>query len=388
MLSASKFNYFNRPGNRKHMQTFFQGLKVVELASVLAGPAVGMFFAELGAEVVKIENARTGGDVTRQWKLPSEDRSAPDSAYYQCVNWGKKIRLLDLQEEEARREVHALISQADIVISNFRPESARRLQMDEATLRELNPRLIFAQLTGFGPHEADRPAFDVILQAESGFLYMTGEPGRPPVKMPVALIDLLAAHQLKEAILIALLRRYQTGEGSSVTTSLFESAVASLANQATNWLMAGHIPGPMGSRHPNIAPYGDIFYTRDNKPVVIGTGTERQFRCLCECLDLPQLPDEERFSGNRTRLQHREALCEALAPAFRKWDRDQLLVRLHQFGVPAGAVRTMPEVFELPDAQAMILEDVAAGRIGRRVKSIAFREILKKGGRKIQDATK
>jgi len=351
----------------------FKDLKVVELASVLAGPAVGMFFAELGAEVLKIENKRTDGDVTRRWKLPAEDAELPDSAYYHSINWGKRVLLLDLREEADREEAYRHISEADVVISNFRPAAARRLGMDAGTLRGRYPALIHAQLTAFDEEQAERPAFDVVLQAESGFLYMSGEPGRDPVKMPVALIDLLAAHQLKEGILLALLKRERTGRGSYVRTSLLEAALVSLANQATNWLMGGVVPQRTGCRHPNIAPYGDIFTTSDEKQVVIAVGTEAQFQSLCSCLELEHLSDDERFATNAARVRHREALLAALAPAFQQYDRAALMARLLAEQVPVGSIRDLSEVFALPTAQRMILEGpVANGRLTRRVRTVAF----------------
>ena len=268
----------------------FKNLKVVELASVLAGPAVGMFFAELGAEVIKIENATTGGDVTRKWKLPTESPNASQSAYYSSVNWNKQTIFADLTTETDQTKIHDLIKTADIIISNFNHQSAQKLKMDYDTLQKINPKLIFAQLTAYGEND-DTPAFDVVLQAEAGFMYMNGEAEREAVKMPVALIDLLAAHQLKEGILVALLQRQQTGKGSFVTASLVESAISSLANQATNWLMGNHIPQRMGTMHPNIAPYGDVFYTADDKPIVLAVGTERQFENLCAVLNISEIPN-------------------------------------------------------------------------------------------------
>jgi crotonobetainyl-CoA:carnitine CoA-transferase CaiB-like acyl-CoA transferase len=350
--------------------SFFKGLKVVELASVLAGPAVGMFFAELGAEVIKIENARAGGDVTRSWKLPSETPGQL-SAYYCSVNYHKDVRLLDLQSPAAREEVYALLAQADVVLSNFKPSSARKLGMDYATLSRLNPRLIYGQITAFGEGE-DLPAFDIVLQAEAGFLYMTGEPGGKPVRMPVALIDLLAAHQLKEGILLALLQRERTGQGALVSASLLESAIASLANQASNWLMAGHLPERMGCMHPNIAPYGDIFYAQDGKPLVLAIGNDQQFLRLCACLGLDGLPQDERFASNPARVRHREALRQALAPPFQNHPRAEWMRRFAQHGVPAGSIRDMAEVFERPAARAMVLEEWIDGQLTKRVKTVAF----------------
>lgn len=353
-------------------KNFFKDLKVIELASVLAGPAVGMFFAELGAQVIKIENKPTGGDVTRRWKLPQEDSTAPTSAYYCSVNWHKEVHLLDLTQVEDQQRVQDWLRDADVVISNFKTSSAQKLGMDYETVKKLNPKIIYAQLTAFGEEE-ERPAFDVVLQAEAGFLYMTGEPEGNPVKMPIALIDLLAAHQLKEGILVALLHRERSGEGSFVTTSLLESAISSLANQATNWLMVGHIPQRMGTQHPNIAPYGDIFYTQDEKLIVLAVGTERQFQQLCHVLQVQNLATDSRFATNAERVRHRVALRDVLTPVIQQFNRTELLEQLNQYGVPAASIRTLPEVFELPQAQQMILEEqLPDGFLSKRVQTVAF----------------
>ncbi|GJM31343.1 MAG: CoA transferase [Saprospiraceae bacterium] len=354
------------------MNSFFSDLKVMELASVLAGPAVGQFFAELGAEVIKVENKTTNGDITRRWKLPGEPPKATESAYYCSVNWGKKVHLLDLSQESDREQVYKWIRETDIVISNFKLSSAQRMGLDYESLYTKNPRLIYAQLTAFGETES-RTAFDVVLQAEAGFLYMSGEAGRPPVKMPVALIDLLAAHQLKEGILLALMQRMKTGKGSYVSTSLLASALSSLANQATNWLMGAHIPQPMGSQHPNIAPYGDIFYTLDQKPIVLAAGTEKQFVELCKCLKINNLIDDARFKRNVDRVKNRQALIDLLSQAIQQETRDELMEKLHQNSVPAGSIRNMQEVFEMPMAKSMILrEQLDDGRTSQCVKTVAF----------------
>ncbi|MFT6148183.1 MAG: crotonobetainyl-CoA:carnitine CoA-transferase CaiB-like acyl-CoA transferase [Saprospiraceae bacterium] len=350
----------------------FKNLKVIELASVLAGPAVGMFFVELGAEVIKIENATTNGDVTRKWKLPTENPNASQSAYYSAVNWQKEVIFADLTTETDQNRIHNLIKTADIVISNFNKKSAQKLRMDYETLKAINPKLIFAQLTAFGEND-DTPAFDVVLQAEAGFLYMTGEPDREPVKMPVALIDLLAAHQLKEGVLVAMLQRERTGEGSYVTVSLVDAAIASLANQATNWLMGNHIPQRMGTMHPNIAPYGDVFYTSDDKPIVLAVGTERQFRNLCSVLNLSELIKNKQFKTNMVRVQNRESLKNILAKAIKKYERTDILNLLKIKKVPVGSIRNMKEVFELEAAKRMILrETLEDGTVTERVRTVVF----------------
>lgn len=352
---------------------FFSGLKVVEFASVLAGPAVGMFFAELGAEVVKIENKTTGGDITRGWKQPSEYPDSPISAYWCSVNWGKQHIFLDLNDPADQATATQLATSADVVISNFKPSSARRMGVDADTLRSLNPRLIFAQLNSFADPEDESPAFDMVLQAEAGFLHMCGEPDRPPVRMPVAFIDTLAAHQLKEAILIALLHRERTGKGSTVSTSLMESALASLVNQASNYLMTGQVPQRMGTRHPNIAPYGDMFACADGQTLLLAVGTERQFRQLCQVLSLQHLPEHPDFQTNTSRVQHRDALNTLLASAILEKNLDHWMAACKAHGVPAARIRDMRSVFEMPEAQAMILEETTTeGLPTRRVRTVAF----------------
>jgi len=201
----------------------FKDLVVVELASVLAGPAVGMFFAELGAKVIKIENKKTNGDVTRNWKLAKEDARDEFSAYYHSINWGKEKMMLDLGSEEDYKRVIELVKTADIVISNFKADSAIKLKMDYESLKHYNPTIIYASVSAYGDHNP-APGFDAMIQAETGWVHMTGEKNGAPVKMPVALIDILAAHQLKQGVLIALLKRQKTGEGSYVSISLFDAS--------------------------------------------------------------------------------------------------------------------------------------------------------------------
>lgn len=354
---------------------FFQGTTVLELASVLAGPAVGMFFAELGARVIKVEHAGTGGDVTRSWKLPAEPADQAWSAYFCSVNWNKEHHLLDLRLESDRNKVYAWVEEADIVLSNFRADAAQRLGMSYAKLQSLRPDLIYAEIKGFGEGD-ERSAYDVVLQAEAGFLYMCGEADRPPSKMPVALIDLLAAHQLKEGILVALLHKARTGEGSYVSCSLLDAAIASLANQASNYLMCGQIAERMGTGHPNIAPYGDLFYTADAAELVLAVGSDKQFSGLCKALSRPDLATDARFDHNAARLQHRGLLQSELQASIGKLEVETCMQRFADNGVPVGRVRNMEEVFQLEQARKLILEDsLPDGSIGKRVQSVAFTHI-------------
>lgn len=350
------------------LNKIFVNLKIIELASVLAGPAVGQFFAELGATVIKIENKKTGGDVTRKWKLPQENKSDHFSAYYHSTNWGKESLMIDLSDEKENKIVQDLIATSDVVIANFKKGSAEKLNMHYDFFKKINPQLIYANLTAYGD-EVDAPGFDVLMQAETGFLYMNGEPDRPPVKMPVALIDLLAAHQIKEAILIALLKRKEINEGNYISVSLAKSAIAALANQASNWLNVGHIPQRMGTQHPNISPYGDILKTKDGKEIILAVGTEKHFFNLCEILDLNELKNNKQFNTNAARVNNRNELIKILQNAFLNFNQKYLLEQFKLKKVPAGIVRNMQQVFEMPIAQEMILENAEGGKC---VKTVAF----------------
>lgn len=341
---------------------------VLELASVLAGPSVGQFFAELGATVIKVENPRTQGDVTRRWTLPHETLRDDRSAYFCCCNYGKQSLALDLRAERGQAVLHRLAAESDIVIANYRPGQAQALGADPDTLRAQNPALVYGHITGYGP-DNPRPGYDAVVQAKSGFMAMNGYADGPPTKMPVALMDVLAAHHLKEALLIALLRRTQTGTGAYVPVSLMQAAASGLANQATNYLHTGHVPQRMGSAHPNIAPYGTAYETADT-PVVLAVGTDRQFEALCTILQCPALAHEARFATNRARVRHRTALDEALRPKLAVQPAAALLQALHEHGVPAGAVRTMPAVLSDPHVAPMTLgtreEEDEAGVPGLR----------------------
>lgn len=347
-----------------------RNLTIIELAGVLAGPSVGMFFAELGARVIKVESASTG-DVTRHWRVPGEDKEKAVSAYYASINWGKEVVFKDLREQKDLEFVQNLCKKADIVIANFNRERCERFQLGYDAIKIENPGVIYASLTGFG-NEDSRPAFDVVLQAEAGFLYMCGEPGGNPVKMPVALIDVLAAHQLKEGILLALLKKTQTGKGSQVEVSLYKAALASLVNQASNYLNAGYVPQKMGCQHPNIAPYGDFFTTADNKQLVLAVGSDAQFAKLSEILQLPE-DVKVTFATNQQRVEKREWLVQVLEKKLALMKAETIKKAFVESKIPFGMIKNMEEVFQHPVAQSMLLKETHSdGSISRRVSSIAF----------------
>jgi crotonobetainyl-CoA:carnitine CoA-transferase CaiB-like acyl-CoA transferase len=320
----------------------FKNLKIVELASVLAGPAVGMFFAELGAKVIKIENKLTNGDVTRGWKLPSENKNDNTSAYFYSVNYGKEHLFLNIKAPNDYKQLTHYIQSADIVISNFKKGDDKKLKVDYATLKKTNPKLIYANITGFGEN-SNRVAFDLVLQAESGFMSMNGTKESGPIKMPVALIDLLAAHQLKEGLLTALLIREKSGLGLKVSVSLLDSAIASLANQATNWLIGKKIPQRTGSLHPNIAPYGELFSTKDKHQITLAIGSESQFQDLSKILNLKS---NKKFGNNTLRVKNRLLLFEVMNEKIKQKKLDWLMKTFESHQIPYGQIKSMQQVFE------------------------------------------
>ncbi len=354
------------------MKEFFKDLKVIELASVLAGPSVGLFFAELGAKVLKIENPKTNGDVTRSWKLKSENQKSDTSAYFWSVNGLKQSVFLDITIQSQLLEFYKLIIDADIVITNFKHGDDKKLKVDYPTLSKLNPQLIYASINGFGGSSL-RTAYDLILQAETGFMFMNGEPKSKPTKMPVALIDLLAGHQLKAAILIALLNKYKTNKGCQLSVSLFDSAIASLANQATNWLIANHLPTAIGSLHPNIAPYGELFNTKDKHQITFAIGSNKQFKQLCELIQFPSLATDIKYATNQLRVVNRMQLYTILYNYILQFNFKDLYNLCLEREIPIGKIRNLKEVFELPEAKAHLLKFKYQSNELTTVSSIAFK---------------
>jgi len=330
----------------------FQDLKVIELASVLAGPNVGQFLAELGATVVKIE--APAGDVTRSWKGAGE-KTDDRSAYFCSVNWGKKSVVLDLTLPEGIRQLHALVAGADIVLASYKPGDAEKLKVDYQTLSAINPGIVYGMITGYGAGNP-RVGYDAIIQAEAGFMSMNGEPDGPSLKMPVALMDVLAAHHLKEGILIALLNRMRTGRGECVAVSLIEAALSSLVNQGTNWLMGGKVPAKQGSSHPNIAPYGDVFTTKDGRDLLLAVGSDRQFQDLCVLLDIAALGIDARFRTNVARVENRLELNAAMQARVGQYDSVALIEGIHHAKIPAGFIQNVQQALEMEEARGLLLE--------------------------------
>jgi crotonobetainyl-CoA:carnitine CoA-transferase CaiB-like acyl-CoA transferase len=345
-------------------------LKIIDASTVLAGPSVGMFFAELGAEVLKIENPNFP-DVTRTWKLAQEQIENPISAYFSSINFGKKYQSLNLKNQSDYSEFINLIKDSDVLITNFKKGDDLKFKITDEILKKVNPRLIHGKISGFGIDSA-KVAYDLILQAESGFMSMNGTPESGPIKMPIALIDVLAAHQLKEGILLALLKRTETNVGGTVHVSLYDAAICSLVNQASGFLMENNIPQRIGSLHPTIAPYGEIFTTADDQQITFAIGSDTHFIKLCHFLGLEKLPEEEQFSTNQNRVINRQELFEILQDQLESFQSNFVLTWMHEHFVPCGKIRNLKEVFEDERAKSFIREETI-DKIGtKRVSSIAF----------------
>jgi crotonobetainyl-CoA:carnitine CoA-transferase CaiB-like acyl-CoA transferase len=318
-----------------------RGLRVVDFSRVLAGPYCTMLLADLGADVVKIERPGTG-DETRTWGPPFV---GGESAYFLAVNRGKRSCAVDLSLDAGRTLARELCAGADVVVENFRPGGAERLGLGYAQLSAENPRLVYCSITGFGSarEPSQRAGYDFVVQAESGLMSITGEPGGEPTKAGVALVDVLAGLNATVGILAAIERRHATGTGAHVEASLLDSALSALVNQAQSALVTGQAPTRLGNAHPSVVPY-ETFHARDAM-VAVAAANDGLFRRLCEVLGSPELAGDARFATNPARVEHRALLIPLLAEQIAARDADELLDALVRAGVSSGKIRDIPEAF-------------------------------------------
>lgn len=330
------------------------GVKVLELARILAGPWAGQLLADLGAEVIKIERPGEGDD-TRHWGPPFvEDKNGENlgAAYYHSCNRGKTVIKIDFQNEKGGNRIIELARNSDILIENFKVGNLKKYGLDYETLKQINPRLVYCSITGFGqtgPYK-DRAGYDFMIQAMSGIMSVTGERDGPPLKTGVAIADLFTAHYAVAGILAALHKRHETGQGAYLDLSLLDCMVASLANQAANYLISGIAPNRMGNAHPNIVPY-EAFPVSDGY-VIIATGSDRQFMSLCEALGAEDLKHNPDYAHNSGRVEHRDELVPQLAAYTRRFTKSELLKILEEKVVPAGPINTIEEMFADPQVIA------------------------------------
>ena len=329
------------------MTTPLTGLKVVELARILAGPWAGQTLADLGADVIKVEAPR--GDDTRQWGPPFIEREDDKTAaYFHSCNRGKASVTIDFRTPEGQQELHRLLKDADILIENFKVGGLAKYGLDYESLSARYPKLIYCSITGFGqtgPY-AHRAGYDYIIQGMSGFMSITGEPDGAPQRAGVAITDLFTGIYASTAILSALHMRSSTGRGQHIDMSLLDCAVSVMANQAMNYLATGTAPERTGNYHPNLTPY-QVFDCRDGH-IIIATGNDPQYQRLCDILGLESMAQDPHFLTNADRIANREKMVSALSEQTKTMTKEQLLKACEDKGVPAGPINTMDEVFADP----------------------------------------
>jgi formyl-CoA transferase len=323
------------------------GIRVLDLSRVLAGPYCTMVLGDLGADVIKVESPE--GDETRGWGPPF---SEGESAYYLCVNRNKRSIIVDFKTEDGRRIIHELIKRSDVLVENFRPGTLARFSLDFEAASAINPNLIYCSITGFGQTGPlrDKPGYDFMIQAMGGLMSITGEPDGEPMKVGVAVTDLFAGQNAVIAILAALQARTQTGRGQHLDISLFDSQVTMLANVASNYLISGNLPKRYGNAHANIVPYQS--FQASDAWFVVAVGNDRQFAKLCEVLGKQEFANEERFSSNSERVKHRDELISLLKPVFLTKTSREWLSMLEAAGIPCGPINALDEVFAMPQVEA------------------------------------
>ena len=342
-----------------------QGIRVLDLSRVLAGPWCTQLLADLGAEVIKIERPGAGDD-TRHWGPPWFDgERGPVSAYFLSANRGKKSAAIDFAQPEGAALVRKLAEQAEVVVENFKVGGLKKFGLDAEALRELNPRLVVASITGFGqdgPY-ADRAGYDFIIQAMGGLMSITGkpdgEPGGGPLRVGVAVADLFTGMYTAVSILAALFRRERTGEGAHVDMALFDTQLAVLANQVSNALVSGEDPPRQGNTHPNIVPYQP--FDASDKPLIIAVGNDRQFAKLAELCGHPEWVSDERFANNGARVANRAEMVRLISERIATETAGHWFEKLDAAGIPAGPINSISQALEDVQAQHRQMVRTIAG---------------------------
>ncbi len=341
------------------------GVRVLELARILAGPWAGQVLADLGADVIKVESP--AGDDTRRWGPPFVDNpdGSRDAAYFHGTNRGKRSVVLDYATTAGAAEARRLAGKADVLIENFKVGGLRKFGLDYDSLAQENPGLVYCSITGFGqdgPY-AHRPGYDFIIQGMSGIMDLTGSPDGDPHKIGVAFADIFTGLYAVIAIQAALAQREVTGRGQFIDMALLDCMLGVLANQGMNYLVSGESPTRLGNRHPNIAPYEAC--PASDGWFILAVGNDRQFRRFCKVAGFPEMADDTRFASNAARVQNRDALSETIANATRKWARDEMLAALESAGVPAGPINTVGQAFLDPQVRfremQLLLERASGG---------------------------
>ena len=334
-------------------------VKVLDLSRILAAPWASQILADLGAEVIKVERPGAGDD-TRTWGPPflkdAEGKDTKEAGYYLAVNRGKRSITVNLDSAEGQEIVKALAMRADIVLENYKAGTLARYGLDEASLRRLNPRLIYCSVTGFGQTgpRRDQPAYDFLIQAMGGLMSVTGErddrPGGGPQKVGVPIVDLMTGMYTAVSVLAALARRNESGIGDAIDIAMLDVQVATLSNQAMNYLVSGRVPRRNGNAHPNIQPQ-DVYACADGDLILV-VGNDGQFARLCDVLGQPGWGSDERYATNAQRVRNIAELSALIRAAFAGWERERLIAARDAAGVPCGPINDVAEVFEEPQVKA------------------------------------
>ena len=337
------------------MSGALDGLRVLDLSRVLAGPWATQIFADMGAEVLKVERPGEGDD-TRSWGPPwlkdLDGNDTTDSAYYLCANRGKKSITLDITTPEGQHRVRELAMESDVLVENYKVGGLAKYGLDYASLSALNPRLVYCSITGFGqtgPY-AQRAGYDFLIQGMGGLMSLTGTKDGEPLKVGVALADIMTGLYATIGVQAALLERERSGLGQHVDLALLDVQVATLANQAMNYLVGGKVPGRSGNAHPNIVPY-QAFAAADGH-LILAIGNDGQFRRFCETAGVPDMGTDPRYATNAARLANREELCARIAALMAARSMDDWISALEKAGVPCGPINTLDRVFRDPHVQA------------------------------------
>lgn len=320
------------------------GIRVLDLSRVLAGPYCTMILGDLGADVIKVE-APGGSDDTRAWGPPYVKS---ESAYYLCANRNKKALTLDLKSEAGQKVLHRLIANSDVLIHNFKTGTMEKWGLDEQTLSETYPQLVYCQITGFGQTGplSHLPGYDFAIQAMSGFMSITGSESSGPMKVGVAITDIITGLYANIGIQAALLERKESGLGQSIDLSLYDSAVSALVNVGSNYLVSGKVPKPLGNYHPNIVPY-QMFKTQDGE-MVVAVGNDRQFQAFCIAIGSPGLGKDPRFITNSDRLSYRDELEVEIDKQLLTKPTDLWITILREMGIPCGPIQSIDQVLQDP----------------------------------------
>ncbi|MBD9372934.1 CoA transferase [Rhizobium sp. ARZ01] len=348
------------------------GIRVIELARVLAGPWAGQMLADLGADVIKVENP-DGGDDTRAWGPPfvtGKDGENLSAAYYHSTNRNKRSITVDFRTKEGQEIVHRLVRTADVVIENFKVGGLEKYGLDYKSLARENPQLVYCSITGFGqdgPYAA-RAGYDYIVQGMSGFMSVTGAPDGEPMKAGVAIADIFTGIYAVTAIQAALIHVMKTGKGQQIDMALLDVQSAVMANQNMNYLVSGTAPTRLGNAHPNITPY-EVIETADGY-MILAVGNDGQFQRFCSLLGMTDLPADERFATNKSRVKHRAELRPLILERSRNWKKSDLLAACEESGVPAGPINSIAETFDDPQVKARGMRLDLPDRDGNRIPSV------------------